>query len=577
MVPPDWNDNSSGPIASPSEDRPLGTDSYDYIIVGAGSAGCVLANRLSAVAENRVLLIEAGGRDNSLFLRMPAAFSSAMNIRRFNWGFVSQPEPGLGGRRLDCPRGKVLGGSSSINGMVYVRGHGRDFDEWEALGASGWNYANCLPYFRRCENWQGGADAWRGSGGPLATSGGNNHIRNPLYAAFIEAGTQAGYPRTGDCNGYQQEGFGRMQMTVEGAVRASSARAYLAPARGRRNLTVVTGASVDSVLLQGNLARGVAFHRRNRRMQALAAREVILAAGAIGSPVLLQRSGIGPRDVLENAGVAVVHELPGVGANLQDHLEIYCQYQCLQPITLNGVLNPLGKARIGLRWLLFRDGLGSTNHFESGAFVRSRPEMAWPDVQLHFLPAAVRYDGAQAFDGHGFQVHVGPNKPKSRGTVAIERPGAGASPRILFNYLTHPEDVRVWRDCIRLIRDIVRQPALHAFRGEEIQPGAGVASDAAIDRWVRENAESAYHPSCTCRMGDDADQLAVVDPQCRVRGLQRLRVVDSSVFPSITNGNLNAPTMMVAERVADMILGRPLLQSDPGLELYPSDEAAPSP
>ena len=543
--------------------------SYDYIIVGAGSAGCVLANRLSAVAENRVLLIEAGGRDNSVFIRMPAAFSEAMKVKRFNWGFVSEPEPGLDGRRLDCPRGKVLGGSSSINGMVYVRGHGRDFDEWEALGASGWNYGNCLPYFRRSESWQGGPDAWRGGDGPVGTSGGNNTKRNPLYAAFIEAGVQAGFPRTNDCNGYQQEGFGPMQMTVEDGVRASTARAYLAPVRRRRNLTIVTGVNVDKVMLEGGTAAGVAFHRGNRRIEAVAAREVILAAGAIGSPVLLQRSGIGPRDVLENAGVAVVHELRGVGENLQDHLEVYCQHECREPITLNGALNPFGKALIGFRWLMFRDGLGSTNHFESCAFIRSGPEMEWPDVQLHFLPAAMRYDGTQAFDGHGFQVHLGPNKPSSRGKVSIDSASVDAKPRILFNYLTHRDDACVWRDCIHLIREIMRQPALDPYRGEEIQPGAGVGTNREIDRWVRENVESAYHPSCTCRMGDAGDETAVLDAQCRVRGLKRLRIVDSSVFPTITNGNLNAPTIMVAERVADMILGRPLLQADQELELYP--------
>ncbi len=542
---------------------------YDYIIVGAGSAGCVLANRLSAVAENQVLLIEAGGRDNSLYVRMPAAFSEAMNIKRFNWGFVSEPEPGLGGRRLDCPRGKVLGGSSSINGMVYVRGHGRDFDEWEALGASGWNYGNCLPYFRRSESWQGGSDTWRGGDGPVGTSGGNNSRRNPLYPAFIEAGVQAGFPRTDDCNGYQQEGFGPMHMTVSDGVRASTARAYLAPVRSRRNLTVITSANVDKVMLDGGAATGVAFHRGKRRIEAVAAREVILATGAIGSPVLLQRSGIGPRDVLENAGVALAHDLPGVGENLQDHLEVYFQYECREPITLNGTLHPLGKALIGLRWLLFRDGLGSTNHFESCAFIRSGPEREWPDVQLHFLPAAMRYDGTQAFDGHGFQVHVGPNKPKSRGKVGIDSAGVDANPRILFNYLTHRDDSRVWRNCIHQIREIMGQPALDPFRGEEIQPGAGVGTNREIDRWVRDNVESAYHPSCTCRMGDAGDEMAVLDAQCRVRGLERLRVVDSSVFPSITNGNLNAPTMMVAERVADMILGRPLLQADQEIELYP--------
>lgn len=541
--------------------------SYDYIIVGAGSAGCVLANRLSAVAANRVLLIEAGGGDGNLFIRMPAAFSQAMNLKRCNWGYVTAPEPGLYGRRLDCPRGKVLGGSSSINGMVYVRGHGRDFDEWESLGAAGWGYRNCLPYFRRAESWQGGADAFHGGDGPLATCAGNRD--NPLYDAFVEAGAQAGYPRTDDCNGFRQEGFGAYQMTVARGVRASTARAYLAPVRKRPNLAVMTGATVERVLLDGKTAAGVALRRGNQAGSVRAIREVIVAAGAIGSPALLQRSGVGPKEVLEEAGVAVRHELTGVGRNLQDHLEAYLQHRCTEPITLNGKLGALGKAAIGLRWVLFRDGLGSTNHFETGAFIRSSPAARWPDVQLHFLPAAVRYDGGRPLPGHGFQVHVGPNKPRSRGEVAIVSADARAAPRILFNYLSDPRDIAVWRTAIRLVREILAQPALDRYRGDEIQPGASIVADADIDRWVRQNAESAYHPSCTCRMGaaDDAD--AVVAPDCRVRGLDRLRVVDSSVFPSIPNGNLNAPTVMVAERTADMILGRPLLTADSRLKLYP--------
>ena len=533
----------------------MATSRYDYIIVGAGSAGCVLANRLSASGSMRVLLIEAGGNDRSPVLRMPAAFAEAMQRRRSNWGYVTEPEPGLDGRRLDCPRGKVLGGSSSINGMVYVRGHRRDFDEWEALGAAGWSYHNCLPYFRRAETWQGGADDYRGGDGPLGTTLGNQRERNPLYDAFVEAGLQAGYPRTDDCNGRSQEGFGAFQMTVDGGVRASAARAYLRPAAPRTNLEVVTNALADRLLVDGKAAVGVSFRRGRRSVKALAEREVILAAGAIGSPAFLQRSGIGPADVLEDAGVALRHELPGVGENLQDHLEVYCQYRCRQPITLNGRLNALGKAWIGLRWALGTGGLGSTNHFEAGAFVRSSGAVDWPDVQMHFLPAAVRYDGRQALRGHGFQVHLGANKPASRGSVAIVSARPEDAPRIRFQYLTDERDVRVWRDCIRLTRGVMAQPALAAYRDEELQPGAAVRSDAEIDRWVRNNAESAYHPCGACRMGTAEDDSAVVDPQCRVRGLAGLRVVDSSVFPTITNGNLNAPTIMVAERAADMILG----------------------
>ena len=536
---------------------------YHTIIVGAGSAGCVLANRLTENPDNRVLLVEAGGRDRSLLVRMPTAFSYAMNIERFNWGYASAPEPYLDGRRLACPRGKVLGGSSSINGLVYVRGHARDFDEWEEHGAVGWGFANCLPYFRRAESWQGGADAYRGGDGPIGTCAGNDMACNPLYSAFIEAGMQAGYPHTDDCNGYQQEGFGPMHMTVKDGVRSSTARAYLVPARKRPNLCVLTNATVEKVLFDGKTATGIAFRRGNKQFTARATREVILSAGAIGSPSLLQRSGIGPLDVLENAGVRPLHELPGVGENLQDHLEVTLQFECREPVTLNGRLNLVAKAAIGLRWLLFKDGLGSTNHFEAGAFIRSDTQQGWPDVQLHFLPAAMRYDGAKAFDGHGFQIHLGANKPKSRGSLAITSPDAEAAPEILFNYLQHPEDVRTWRKCLRLARQVMRQSALDGYRGREIQPGDGIESDAEVDGWVRQNVESAYHPSCACRMGHDDDPSAVLDAECRVRGVERLRVVDSSIFPTITNGNLNAPTIMVAERAADMILGKPMLRSPP--------------
>ena len=536
---------------------------YHTIIVGAGSAGCVLANRLTENPDNRVLLVEAGGHDRSLLVRMPTAFSYAMNIERFNWGYVSASEPCLDGRRLSCPRGKVVGGSSSINGLVYVRGHARDFDEWEEQGAAGWRFANCLPYFRRAESWRGGADAYRGGDGPIGTCAGNNMECNPLYAAFIDAGIQAGYPPTDDCNGHQQEGFGAMHMTVKDGVRSSTARAYLAPARKRPNLAVVTNATVEKVLFDGKTATGIAFRQGSKQFTAAATGEVILSAGAIGSPSLLQRSGIGPLDVLENAGVRPLHELPGVGENLQDHLEVTLQFECREPVTLNGRLNSVGKAAIGLRWLLFKDGLGSTNHFEAGAFIRSDAHQEWPDVQMHFLPAAMRYDGAKAFDGHGYQIHLGANKPKSRGRVAITSPDADAAPQILFNYLQHPEDVRTWRKCLRLARQVMRQSALDCYRGREIQPGDGIESEAEVDRWVRQNVESAYHPSCACKMGHDDDPSAVLDAECRVRGVERLRVVDSSIFPTITNGNLNAPTIMVAERVADLILGKPMLRSPP--------------
>ena len=534
---------------------------FDYIVVGAGSAGAVLANRLSEDPSIRVLLLEAGGSDRSIFIRMPTALSIPMNMDRFNWGYRTAPEPFLDARQLDCPRGRVLGGSSSINGMVYVRGHPCDFEQWRELGAEGWGYADCLPYFRRAETWIHGADRYRGGSGPLATCAGND-MQNPLYRAFIEAGREAGYPVTRDYNGYQQEGFGTMHMTVRDGVRCSTSLAYLAPVRARANLDIQTGVLVDRVALDGRVATGVEFSVDGATRTAGARREVILCAGSIGSPLILQRSGIGPEAVLRAAGVDVVHALPGVGENLQDHLEVYFQYRCLQPITLNSRLGPLSKFLIGARWILARSGLGATNHFESCAFIRSSAGVRWPDIQFHFLPAAMRYDGRAAFDGHGFQVHVGPNKPQSRGHVRISGRAAAAAPEIRSNYLSAESDRRDWGPCLRLTREILGQPALDPYRGEEIQPAVDLDDAETVDAWVRQNVESAYHPSCTCRIGSDDDPQAVLAPDCRVRGIERLRVADSSSFPAITNGNLNAPTIMLAERVADIILGRPLERDD---------------
>jgi choline dehydrogenase len=528
-------------------------EEFDYVIVGAGSAGCVLANRLTEDGRHTVLLLEYGGSDRSMFIQMPSALSIPMNTEKYAWRYHSEPETALGGRRIYTPRGKVLGGSSSINGMVYVRGNALDFDGWEQQGATGWGYRNVLPYFRRAEHRAEGGDAYRGDSGPLGTCYGT--LRNPLHAAWLSAAQQAGYPATSDINGYQQEGFGRMDMTVQDGRRCSAANAYLRPAMSRRNLAVRTQTLATRILLEGRRASGVRYRQGDSEGEAIARRELILSAGSINSPQLLKLSGIGPSAELTALGIPVVHELPGVGENLQDHLEFYFQVACREPVSLYSVMNPWSKGLIGARWLLRHDGLGATNHFESCGFIRSRPGIPYPDIQYHFLPMAVSYDGSNQATQHGFQAHVGPMRSRSRGSVSLASSDARDAPRIRFNYMSQPDDWLEARACVRLTREIFAQPAFDRYRGDEIQPGVGVQTDEQIDAFIREKIETAYHPSCSCKMGAGSDRSAVVDSQGRVIGLESLRVVDSSIMPTITNGNLNAPTIMIAEKLSDAIRG----------------------
>ena len=529
----------------------------DFVIIGAGSAGCAMASRLSEDGKHSVIILEFGGSDAGPLIQMPAALSYPMNMPRYDWGYQSDPEPHLGGRRLACPRGKVIGGSSSINGMVYVRGHARDFDHWAEQGATGWSYADVLPYYLRMEHWHesghGGDPDWRGKDGPLHVSRGPR--RNPLYQAFVDAGRQAGFELTNDYNGEKQEGFGPMEQTVHAGRRWSAANAYLKPAIRRPNLTLLRGLARKIICIDKKAA-SVEIERNGQIETLHANREIIIAASAINSPKLLMLSGIGPAEHLHEMGIELVADRPGVGQNLQDHLELYIQQACTQPITLFGHLGLLAKAKIGARWLFFKDGLGATNHFESAAFLRSKPGVDYPDIQYHFLPVAIRYDGTAPAEGHGFQAHVGPMRSPSRGRVALRSNKPDNAPSILFNYMSSPQDWADFRHCIRLTREIFSQAAFDPFRGKEIQPGDAVQSDDALDDFIRDHVESAYHPCGTCKMGAANDPMAVVDPTCKVIGVEGLRVADSSIFPRITNGNLNGPSIMTGEKASDHILGR---------------------
>ncbi|MEM7338059.1 MAG: choline dehydrogenase [Actinomycetota bacterium] len=549
------------------------SDLYDVVIVGGGSAGCALAGRLSEDPDRRVLVLEAGRTDWrwDVFIHMPAALTYPIGSRFYDWKYESEPEPHMGGRRVYHARGKVLGGSSSINGMIFQRGNPADYEKWAAMdGMADWSYAHCLPYFKKMETCLAGGDEWRGDDGPLTLERGP--ATNPLFQAWLQAGEEAGFRRTDDVNGFRQEGFAAFDKNVHRGRRLSAARAYLHPVMHRPNLTVVTMATAERLHFDGTRCTGLTYRRGRRRVQVNAG-EVISCGGAFNSPQLLQLSGVGDPDHLRSLGIDVVAAVPGVGQNMQDHLEVYIQYACTQPVSMQPHLAHWRKPWIGLQWL-FRRGPAATNHFEAGAFVKSNPDEAYPNLMFHFLPIAIRYDGTSPTNGHGYQVHVGPMYSDARGSVRITSTDPKVKPAIRFNYLSTEQDRREWVEAVRTARRILNQPAFAPYNGGEVSPGPSVETDQEIMDWVARDAETALHPSCTARLGTDDE--SVVDPSTfAVHGTEGLRVVDASVLPVVTNGNIYAPTMMVAERAADVIRGRSLLAPDHAA-VYLPDGATPT-
>ena len=539
---------------------------YDYIIVGGGSAGCVLANRLSEDPATQVLVLEAGRPDSwwDIFIHMPAGLSVPLGNPFYDWGYRSEPEPFMNGRSVYHARGKVLGGSSSINGMIFIRGNAMDFEKWaKDPGMQSWDYAHCLPYFMKSETRLAGKDEWHGHEGPLKLEKGP--VTNPLFQAFFKAVQQAGYPLTNDVNGFQQEGFAPFDRNVYRGRRLSAARAYLHPVMHRKNLEVRTRALATRILFEGKKAVGVEYKKRGKLIQ-VKAKEVILCGGAINSPQLLQLSGVGNSQELNALGIQPVAHVPGVGENLQDHLEVYIQYACKKPVSVWPALKWYNKPWIGFKWLFFRSGPGATNHFEAGGFIRSNEKVEYPNLQFHFLPLAIRYDGTSPSGGHGYQVHVGPMNSDVRGSIKIKSTDPSQYPALRFNYLSTTTDRQEWIEAVRVSRKILNQKAFEEFSGGEVSPGPKVDTDQEILDWVAKDSETALHPSCTCKMGPASDPMAVVDPESmRVHGVEGVRVVDASVMPYITNGNLYAPVMMIAEKAADLILGRaPLSPSKAG-------------